>query len=222
MVAGGVGEGDSYGGYRNRLVEVLRRKGVRDLSVLRAFQMVPRHLFVPESVRHRAYDDTALPIGSGQTISQPYVQARYLELIGLTGREKVLEIGTGSGYQTALLGLLASMVFSVERVPHLAQSARTALGNAGIRNVTVLVGDGTLGWRSFAPYDAILVSAASPEIPAPLVEQLAPGSRMVIPLGDRASQTLTLVERQGDEVRSRTVTDVRFVPLVGEFGFRQD
>jgi protein-L-isoaspartate(D-aspartate) O-methyltransferase len=222
MVPGGVGEGDSYGGYRNRLVEVLRRKGVRDLSVLRAVQMVPRHLFVPESVRHRAYDDTALPIGSGQTISQPYVQARYLELIGLTGREKVLEIGTGSGYQTALLGLLASMVFSVERVSHLAQSARTALGNAGIRNVTVLVGDGTLGWRSFAPYDAILVSAASPEIPSPLVEQLASGGRMVIPLGDRASQTLTLVERDGDEVRTRTVADVRFVPLVGEFGFRQE
>jgi protein-L-isoaspartate(D-aspartate) O-methyltransferase len=203
-------------------VEVLRRKGVRDLSVLRAVQMVPRHLFVPESVRHRAYDDAALPIGSGQTISQPYVQARYLELIGLTGREKVLEIGTGSGYQTALLALLASMVFSVERVPHLAQSARTALTTAGIRNVTVLVGDGTLGWRPFAPYDAILVSAASPEIPAPLVEQLAQGGRMVIPLGDRASQTLTLVERQGDEVRSRTVADVRFVPLVGEFGFRQE
>jgi protein-L-isoaspartate(D-aspartate) O-methyltransferase len=222
MVAGGIGEGDSYGGYRSRLVEVLRRKGVRDLSVLRAVQMVPRHIFVPESVRHRAYDDTALPIGSGQTISQPYVQARYLELIGLTGREKVLEIGTGSGYQTALLALLASMVFSVERVPHLAQSARTALANSGIRNVTVLVGDGTLGWRPFAPYDAILVSAASPEIPTPLVEQLAQGGRMVIPLGDRASQTLTLVERQGDEVRSRTVADVRFVPLVGEFGFRQD
>jgi protein-L-isoaspartate(D-aspartate) O-methyltransferase len=222
MVSGGVGEGDSYGGYRSRLVEVLRRKGVRDLSVLRAVQMVPRHLFVPESVRHRAYDDAALPIGSGQTISQPYVQARYLELIGLTGREKVLEIGTGSGYQTALLGLLASMVFSVERVPQLAQSARAALANAGVRNVTVLVGDGTLGWRPFAPYDAILVSAASPEIPAPLVEQLASGGRMVIPLGDRASQTLTLVQRHGDEVRSRTVADVRFVPLVGEFGFRQD
>jgi len=222
MVSGGIGEGDSYGGYRNRLVEVLRRKGVRDLSVLRAVQMVPRHLFVPESVRHRAYDDAALPIGSGQTISQPYVQARYLELIGLTGREKVLEIGTGSGYQTALLALLASMVFSVERVPHLAQSAKTALANSGIRNVTVLVGDGTLGWRPFAPYDAILVSAASPEIPAPLVEQLAEGGRMVIPLGDRASQTLTLVERHGNEVHSRTVADVRFVPLVGEFGFRQD
>jgi protein-L-isoaspartate(D-aspartate) O-methyltransferase len=222
MVAGGVGEGDSYGGYRSRLVETLRRKGVRDLSVLRAIQMVPRHLFVPESVRHRAYDDVALPIGSGQTISQPYVQARYLELIALTGQEKVLEIGTGSGYQTALLALVASMVFSVERFAGLAQSARTALAAAGVRNVTVLVGDGTLGWRPFAPYDAILVSAASPEVPAPLVEQLAPGGKMVIPLGDRASQTLTLVERQGDGLRTSTIADVRFVPLVGEFGFRQE
>jgi protein-L-isoaspartate(D-aspartate) O-methyltransferase len=222
MVPGGVGEGDSYGGYRSRLVDVLRRKGVRDLAVLRAVQMVPRHLFVPESVRHRAYDDTALPIGSGQTISQPFVQARYLELIGLTGKEKVLEIGTGSGYQTALLALLASMVFSVERVPHLAQSARTALAAAGIRNVTILVGDGTLGWRPFAPYDAILVSAASPEVPAPLVEQLAIGGRMVIPLGDRDAQVLTLVERTDQGIRTSTIGDVRFVPLLGEFGFREE
>jgi protein-L-isoaspartate(D-aspartate) O-methyltransferase len=221
MVAGGVGEGDSYGGYRGRLIEILQRKGVRDLSVLRAVRMVPRHLFVPESVRHRAYDDVALPIGSGQTISQPYVQARYLELIGLTGQEKVLEIGTGSGYQTALLSLVASMVFSVERVAGLAQTARAALSAAGIRNVTVLVGDGTLGWRPFAPYDAILVSAASPEVPAPLVDQLAPGGRMVIPLGDRASQTLTLVERGANGIRSSTIADVRFVPLVGEFGFQE-
>ena len=219
MVARGVGEGDSYGGYRSQLVEVLRRKGVRDLAVLRAVRMVPRHLFVPESVRHRAYDDAALPIGSGQTISQPFVQARYLELIGLTGKEKVLEIGTGSGYQTALLALLASMVFSVERVPHLAQSARAALEVAGIRNVTVLVGDGTLGWRPYAPYDAILVSAASPEVPAPLVEQLAIGGRMVIPLGDKEAQVLTLVERLDDKLRTSTIGDVRFVPLVGEFGF---
>jgi protein-L-isoaspartate(D-aspartate) O-methyltransferase len=150
------------------------------------------------------------------------VQARYLESVGLTGQEKVLEIGTGSGYQTALLALVASMVFSVERFAGLAHSARAALAVAGIRNVTVLVGDGTLGWRPFAPYDAILVSAASPEVPAPLVEQLAPGARMVIPLGDRASQTLTLVERQGDSVRTSTIADVRFVPLVGEFGFRQE
>ncbi len=220
MVAGGVGEGDGYGGYRAQLVETLQQKGIRDLAVLRAIRMVPRHLFVPESVRHRAYDDAALPIGSSQTISQPWVQARYLEVLSLTGRERVLEIGTGSGYQTALLAMLCDGVFSVERIPALAQRARQALEASGIRNVTVLVGDGTLGWRPFAPYDAILVAAASPEIPAPLVEQLAPGGRMVIPLGDRANQTLILARREGDELRSTTVADVRFVPLLGEFGFR--
>ena len=220
MVAGGVGEGDGYGGYRAQLVETLQRKGIRDLAVLRAVRMVPRHLFVPESVRHRAYEDAALPIGSSQTISQPWVQARYLELLSLTGRERVLEIGTGSGYQTALLALLCDAVFSVERIAGLAQRARETLADAGIRNVTVLVGDGTLGWRPFAPYDAILVAAASPEIPGPLVEQLAPGGRMVIPLGDRANQTLTLVRREGDRLRTTTVADVRFVPLLGEFGFR--
>jgi protein-L-isoaspartate(D-aspartate) O-methyltransferase len=222
MVPGGIGEGDSYGGYRGQLVETLQGKGVRDLAVLRAVRMVPRHLFVPGSVRHRAYDDVALPIGSGQTISQPYVQARYLELLGLSGRERVLEVGTGSGYQTALLALLCESVFSVERVPGLAQSARAALEAAGIRNAIVLVGDGTLGWRPFAPYDAILVAAASPEIPAPLVEQLAPGGKMVIPLGDRAGQTLTVVQRQGDEIRTSTVADVRFVPLLGRFGFSNE
>ena len=220
MVAGGVGEGDGYGGYRAQLVETLQQKGIRDLAVLRAVRMVPRHLFVPQSVRHRAYDDAALPIGSSQTISQPWVQARYLELLNLHGRERVLEIGTGSGYQTALLAMLCDAVFSVERIPALAQRARDALGAAGIRNVTVLVGDGTLGWRPFAPYDAILVAAASPEIPAPLIEQLAPEGRMVIPLGDRTNQTLTLVRREGNELRTTTVADVRFVPLLGEFGFR--
>ena len=220
MGAGKLGEGDGYGGYRERLVETLRDKGIRDLAVLRAVRMVPRHLFVPAGVRHRAYDDAALPIGGGQTISQPWVQARYLELLALTGRERALEIGVGSGYQTALLAVLCDAVFGVERIPALAQSAREALERAGVRNVTVLVGDGTLGWRPFAPYDAILVAAASPEIPAPLVEQLAPGGRMVIPLGDRANQTLTLVRREGDQLRTTTVADVRFVPLLGEFGFR--
>ncbi len=220
MVAGRVGNGDSYGGYRSQLVEELRGKGIRDLAVLRAIQMVPRHLFVPASVRHRAYDDAALPIGNGQTISQPWVQARYLEVLGLTGKERVLEIGAGSGYQTALLAMLSDSVFGVERIPSLAQSARTVLEATGIRNVTILVGDGTLGWRPFAPYDAILVAAASPEIPAPLVEQLAPGGRMVIPLGDRKSQTLTLVQQEPEGIRTSTVADVRFVPLLGEFGFR--
>jgi protein-L-isoaspartate(D-aspartate) O-methyltransferase len=220
MGPGGVGAGDSYGGYRARLVETLQQKGIRDLAVLRAVGQVPRHLFVPESVRHRAYDDVALPIGSGQTISQPWVQARYLELLALKGRERALEIGTGSGYQTALLALLCDAVFSIERLPALAQTARAALKSAGIRNVTVLVGDGTLGWRPLGPYDAILVAAASPEVPAPLLEQLAPGGRMVIPLGDRANQVLTLVQREGDAFRTSTVADVRFVPLLGEFGFR--
>jgi protein-L-isoaspartate(D-aspartate) O-methyltransferase len=219
MVPGGLGEGDGYGGYRTQLVETLRRKGIRDLAVLRAIGMVPRHLFVPESVRHRAYDDVALPISGGQTISQPWVQARYLELAALSGRERVLEIGAGSGYQTALLALLTDAVFAVERIPGLAASARSALEAAGIRNVTVLVGDGTLGWRPFAPYDAILVAAASPEVPAPLIEQLAPGGRLIIPLGDRQTQVLTLVRRVGDGLERSTVADVRFVPLLGQFGF---
>jgi protein-L-isoaspartate(D-aspartate) O-methyltransferase len=212
-------DGDSYGGYRTRLVETLQLKGIRDLAVLRAIGTVPRHLFVPESVRHRAYEDVALPIGGGQTISQPWVQARYLELAQLTGRERVLEVGAGSGYQTALLAQLADPVFAVERIPALATSARAALETAGIRNVTVLVGDGTLGWRPFAPYDAILVAAASPEIPAPLVEQLAPGGRLVIPLGNRENQVLTVARQVGDQLQISTVADVRFVPLLGQFGF---
>ena len=211
--------GDSYGGYRAQLVETLKAKGIREPSVLQAISEVPRHLFVPEGVRHRAYEDAALPIASGQTISQPYVQARSLEVAGLTGREKVLEIGTGSGYQTALLGRLASMVFSVERVEPLARSARAALAASGIRNVTVLVGDGTLGWNAYAPYDAIIVSAASPEVPQPLLQQLVPGGKLVIPLGDREYQTLTLIRREGDHYIRESLGDVRFVPLLGEFGF---
>jgi protein-L-isoaspartate(D-aspartate) O-methyltransferase len=210
---------DSYGGYRAQLVETLRAKGIREPSVLKAINEVPRHLFVPEGVRHRAYEDAALPIASGQTISQPYVQARSLEVAGLTGREKVLEIGTGSGYQTALMGRLASMVFSVERVESLARSARAALEAAGVRNVTVLVGDGTLGWNAYAPYDAIIVSAASPEVPQPLLRQLAPEGRLVIPIGDREYQTLMLVRREGDEFSRTSLGDVRFVPLLGQFGF---
>jgi len=220
VATGGLGPADSYGGYRAQLVATLRDKGIRDMAVLHAVSQIPRHLFVPEAVRHRAYEDSALPIASGQTISQPFIQALYLEVIALTGREKVLEIGTGSGYQTALLSLLAGSVFSVERIPALAQSARAALDQAGIRNVSIFVGDGTLGWRPYAPYDAILVSAASPSIPQPLVDQLAPGGRMVVPIGDKQLQTLHVVRREGDEIRVTTAGDARFVPLLGQFGFR--
>lgn len=221
MAAGGIGEPDSYGGFRAQLVQTLQQKGIRDLAVLRAISLVPRHLFVPESVRHRAYEDTALPIGLGQTISQPYIQARYLELLKLTGRERVLEVGAGSGYQTALLAMLADAVFGVERVPQLADAARKALAQAGLRNTTILLGDGTLGWRSLAPFDAILVAAASPDVPVPLLDQLAPGGRLIIPIGDRQRQVLTMVERQGDQFVRQEVRDVRFVPLIGEHGFTQ-
>jgi protein-L-isoaspartate(D-aspartate) O-methyltransferase len=211
---------DSYGGYRSRLVELLQTKGIRDLAVLRAIATVPRHLFVPEGVRHRAYEDTALPIDHGQTISQPWVQARSLEALRLHGNEKVLEVGAGSGYQTALLAALASIVFAVERVPALAYQAREALAQAGVTNASVLVGDGTLGWSSYAPFDAIVVAAASPDVPAPLVEQLAPGGRLVIPVGKGDAQELTLLEKQGDGVVTRTtIADVRFVPLLGRHGF---
>jgi protein-L-isoaspartate(D-aspartate) O-methyltransferase len=220
MGAGGLSRGDSYQGYRTRLVETLQAKGIHDLAVLKAVSVVPRHRFVPESVRHRAYEDAALPIGGGQTISQPWVQARYLEVLGLTGREKVLEVGTGSGYQTALLAEVADRVFSVERVPELARAAQRVLQELGIRNVSIMTGDGTLGWRHFAPFDAILVAAASPDVPKPLLEQLAPGGRLVIPIGDRERQILTLVRRKDDEYRTTTLGDVRFVPLIGEHGFR--
>ena len=211
--------GDSFGGYRARLVEILRAKGIRDLAVLKAFAETPRHLFVPEALRRRAYEDTALPIGNGQTVSQPFTQARYLEVLKLAGRERVLEIGTGSGYQTALLGALTAQVFTVERVRALAMVAQRALREAGVANVSVLVGDGTLGWSAYAPYDAILVAAGGPEIPPPLVEQLAPGGRLLIPLGAKGAQTVVLVERAGAELRQTLLGKAHFVPLVGEHGF---
>lgn len=224
MVARGVKGGDSYGGYRSQLVATLQSKGIRDLAVLRAVSIVPRHLFVPDSLLHRAYEDSALPIGGGQTISQPWVQARSLELAALTGIERVLEIGTGSGYQTALLAELAAQVFSVERLPPLGQAARRVLDLAGARNVSVMIGDGTLGWRPYAPYDAIIVAAASPDVPAPLADQLAVGGRLIIPLGDRHQQVLTIFTRsgEGEPLRQQRVSDVRFVPLLGQFGFTTD
>lgn len=220
MSRGGGGGGDGYGGYRVRLVEALRAQGIQDLAVLRAFAATPRHLFVPPAQRHRAYEDVALPIGGGQTISRPFTQARYLEALRLTGHERVLEVGTGSGYQTALLAAVAAQVFTVERVRGLAEAAQRVLRDAGLANVSMLVGDGTLGWSAYGPYDAILVAAGGPEVPPPLVNQLAPGGRLLIPLGAGAGeQVLTLIERTADGLRRRTLGDARFVPLVGEHGF---
>jgi protein-L-isoaspartate(D-aspartate) O-methyltransferase len=209
----------AHRGARRRLVEALQEGGIRDLAVLRAFDEVPRHIFVPTGMRHRAYEDSALPIGQGQTISQPSMHARYLELLRLTGNEKVLEVGTGSGYQTALLAQLASQVFSIERVAPLLERARDAIRQTGARNVSVLVGDGTLGWRDYGPYDAILVTAGAPDIPRPLAEQLAEGGRLLIPLGGRDEQILTLVTKRGDALEKRDIGPARFVPLVGTFGW---
>jgi protein-L-isoaspartate(D-aspartate) O-methyltransferase len=213
------GSRDGFGGYRARLVEGLRAKGIRDLAVLRAFAETPRHLFVPHAMRHRAYEDAALPIGNGQTISQPFTQARYLETLALTGKERVLEIGTGSGYQTALLAALADQVFTIERVRGLAMTAQAALKEAAAGNVSLLVGDGTLGWSAYAPYHAILVAAGGPEVPQPLVDQLTPRGRMIIPLGAKGAQTLTLVRRTASGIEVTPLGNARFVPLVGEHGF---
>jgi protein-L-isoaspartate(D-aspartate) O-methyltransferase len=209
------------GGARRRLVETLREKGIRDLAVLRAFDLTPRHAFVPTGVRHRAYEDAPLPIGSGQTISQPSIHARYLELLQLKGQERVLEIGTGSGYQTVLLSHLVAQVFTIERIAALYTMARDAIARAGAKNVSMLLGDGTVGWREYAPYDAILVSAGGPSIPQPLVEQLAEGGRLLVPVGPMEEQTLKLVTRRGADVETRDVAPVRFVPLYGTHGWEQ-
>jgi protein-L-isoaspartate(D-aspartate) O-methyltransferase len=211
-----------FRGARLRLVEALREKGIRDLSVLRAFEMTPRHMFVPTGLRHRAYEDAPLPIGNGQTISQPWVHARYLELLHLTGKERVLEIGTGSGYQTVLLAHLVAQVFSIERIPALMQQARENIQRAGVNNVSVLLGDGTIGWREYAPYDAILVSAGAPSIPQPLLDQLAEGGRLLIPVGDREEQKLIVAERKNGQVEMHDVAPVRFVPLLGSHGWSGD
>src|SRR5256714_6327595 len=182
-----------YRGPRRRLVEFLHEQGIKDLAVLHAIDGTPSHLFVPTGVRHRAYEDSALPIGNGQTISQPSIHARYLELLKLKGSEKVLEIGTGSGYQTALLSVLVSQVFSIERIPALLDKARETIRQIGARNISFLLGDGTLGWRQYAPYDAILVGAGAPEVPSTDHEQLTEGGHILLLLGDRDEPTLYML-----------------------------
>jgi protein-L-isoaspartate(D-aspartate) O-methyltransferase len=217
----GGGADAQFRGAARRLVETIRSRGITDPAVLRAFEMTPRHAFVPTGLYHKAYEDAPLPIGSGQTISQPSIHAKYLELIKLTGKERVLEIGTGSGYQTVLLANLVEQVFSIERIPALMEQARANIQRAGVKNVSLLVGDGTVGWRAHAPYDAILVSAASPKVPQPLIEQLAEGGKLVIPVGGMEEQELIMFTRRGPELMRESILPVRFVPLLGMHGWRE-
>jgi protein-L-isoaspartate(D-aspartate) O-methyltransferase len=200
----------------------LRRRGVADERVLSAIGRVPRELFVPEGLRSHAYDDGALPIGHGQTISQPFVVATICALLGLEGHERVLDVGTGSGYQAAVLAELAAEVVTIERVPELAEEARERLLAAGYPSVEVRVGDGSLGVPERAPFDAIAVAAAAPSVPRALYEQLSDGGRLVLPRGSRRGQDLVLVLRTPDGPAERASISCRFVPLVGDEGFGDD
>jgi protein-L-isoaspartate(D-aspartate) O-methyltransferase len=201
------------------VAEQLEQRGIADPRVLAAMRKVPRERFVDEAQRERAYDDAPLPIGSGQTISQPYMVARMCELARLQGHERVLEIGAGSGYQAAVLGELAGMVYAVEVRRDLGEKAQKRLASLGYRNVEVGVFDGTHGWNERAPYDAILVAAGAPMIPPLLVAQLGDGGRLIVPVGPRQGQRLAVVTRRGDEFETEWTTPCTFVDLIGKYGW---
>jgi protein-L-isoaspartate(D-aspartate) O-methyltransferase len=206
---------------RSRMVEhQLRGRDIVDERVLEAMERVPRELFVPDDLKDRAFDDAALPIGEGQTISQPYMVARIAEELGLDGDERVLDVGTGSGYQAAVLAELADEVHTIERIPELAEQARANLAAAGYDNVAVYVGDGSRGLPEHAPYDAIAVAAAAPTFPQALYDQLRTGGRLVVPVGGRRGQRLEVVVRSPEGPAVIRSVPCRFVPLVGEEGFQ--
>jgi len=208
---------------RRRLIEKLQAGGVNDLAILHAFDAIPRHMFVPDAIIHRSYEDVALPLGHGQTISRPGAHALHLELAALSGEEKVLEIGTGSGYQTALLSQLAAHVYSVETVEELGDLADARLQELAVENVTLRIGDGSGGWPEHAPYDVILCGAAAPRVPEPLVTQLAVGGRLIIPVGNDSGQHLIRVTLGTDgQLHEETVDSARFVPLTGEEGWQSN
>lgn len=206
---------------RLRMAERLRdHYKITDERVLEVMGTLPRHLFVPEAIKSQAYNDNALPISGGQTISQPFIVARMTKLLGLTGQEKVLEIGAGSGYQTAVLASLARKVFAIERLPVLADEANRRLQILGFRNFTLKAGDGTEGWNAYMPFDAILVAAGGPNIPMPLVNQLKDGGKLVIPIGDeQRKQDLVRVTRIADSYKTENLGPCAFVPLIGEHGW---
>jgi protein-L-isoaspartate(D-aspartate) O-methyltransferase len=211
---------DRFATLRQKMVDAqLRARGIRDERVLAAMGKVPRHLFVADEYGDSAYEDHPLPIGSGQTVSQPYIVAFMLEALALDGSETVLEVGTGSGYLTALLAELARQVYSVERIESLARAADGMLQRLGYGNASLMVGDGSLGLVEYAPFDGIVVSAAAPIIPQPLLEQLVDGGRMVIPVGPAHAQELKLVRKQGGRVTVANLEGCRFVPLIGQQGY---
>lgn len=212
----------NYEKERNRMVEEqIIGRGVRDERVLAAMRKVPRHEFLPEAMRAMAYQDSALPLGEGQTISQPYMVAMMTELLGLKGTERVLEIGTGSGYQAAVLAELCEKVYTIERIKMLADRARTNLDRLGYRSVAIKVYDGTYGWKEMAPFDAIMVTAGAPDVPAPLVEQLKESGRMAIPVGERFGQVLLkVVKTPNGPVTERSIPCM-FVPLIGNHGWKE-
>jgi len=207
-------------GLRQNMVDhQIAARGISDTGVLNAMREIPRHLFVGRGMEASAYGDHALPIGEEQTISQPYMVAIMTAALHLTGDEKVLEIGTGSGYQTAILSRLADRIFSVERIEPLATRARRTLDTLGVHNVSIVVGDGTIGWKEFEPYDRILVTAGSPAVPASLVEQLADPGILVIPVGSLAKQQLRIVEKRDGVIKEYDEGGCAFVPLVGKDGW---
>jgi len=214
---------DEFAIPRLRMVERLRdHYRIADERVLGVMNKLPRHAFVPEALRSQSYKDNALPIASGQTISQPFIVARMTEILELTRRDKVLEIGAGTGYQTAVLAALARSVFAVERLANLAAEARDRLKRLGIYNISLKTDDGTSGWEAYAPYDAILVAAGGPEIPQPLIEQLKVGGRLVIPIGaDQKTQNLVRAVKTEQGVVTHDFGPCAFVPLIGEHGWRQ-
>ncbi len=214
LAAGAVPDDGVWKSRAMKLRQELEAEGIRDPRVLAALERVPRHRFVPQDLRSEAYADRALPIGLEQTISQPYVVAYMTAALELSGDERVLEIGTGSGYQAAVLAECAREVYSIEILPALAARAREVLRELGYAGVHLRVGDGYLGWPEVAPFDAILVTAAPDHVPQPLIDQLAEGGRMILPLG-RGEQELCLIERRGGEITRRNVLPVRFVPMTG-------
>jgi protein-L-isoaspartate(D-aspartate) O-methyltransferase len=206
---------------RAMVEEQIRRRHIRDENVLAAMAQVPRHEFVPAELRGRAYEDAPLPIGEGQTISQPYIVAAMTAALRLSGNERVLEIGAGCGYQGAILGCLAHEVYSIESRSDLAAQASERLARLGYANVHMHCGDGTLGLAELAPFDAILVAAAAPSVPGPLVEQLSTGGRMIVPVGDAENQELHLIERTDRALRTTILEPCRFVPLIGAHGWKE-